>query len=138
MAGPLFLDFAVIEDLHRESVKLYGGMEGIRDRNLIESALASAINTHLYGDGNLFDIAATYAFHLAQAQAFLDGNKRTAAGAALMFLRANGISNLPESEKLYALIAIAERRLAKEISQSFFVRRRAPIHKYLPWPRRKK
>ena len=72
------------------------------------------MNAFFYANGNLFDIAAAYAFHLAQAQAFLDGNKRTGIGAALLFLRANGVTKVPEDIHLYdAMIAIAEKRLDK-------------------------
>ena len=111
---PFFLDFNLIEDIHQASLEAYGGLSGIRDRGLIESALGAAINTFYYANGDLFDIAATYAFHLAQAQAFLDGNKRTGIGAALLFLRANQITKMPQDEQLYdAMIAIAERRLDK-------------------------
>ncbi len=114
MADPIFLDFAVIEELHQASLETYGGSAGIRDRGLIESALGSAQNAYYYGGGDLFDIAAAYAFHLAQAQAYLDGNKRTGAGAALLFLRANGIRRVPADIQVYdAMIAIAERRLDK-------------------------
>jgi len=81
---------------------------------LIESAIGAAVNTYFYANGDLFDIAATYAFHLAQAQAFLDGNKRTGMGAALLFLRGNGIVRVPPYQELYdAMIAIAEKRLDK-------------------------
>src|SRR5262245_2350781 len=81
-------------------------------RGLVESALGSAINTYLYGRGDLFDIAATYGFHIAQAQAFLDGNKRTAVSIALTFLRLNGVEKLPRAEAIYdAMIAIAEHRM---------------------------
>jgi len=59
-------------------------------------------------------LRATYAFHLAQAQAFLDGNKRTGVGAALLFLRGNGVTRVPSDDQLYdAMIAIAEKRLDK-------------------------
>jgi len=72
------------------------------------------MNTFYYANGDLSDIAATYAFHLAQAQAFLDGNKRTGIGAALLFLKANGVSRVPTDDQLYdAMIAIAEKRLDK-------------------------
>jgi death-on-curing protein len=115
VADPVFLDFGVIEEIHQASLETYGGSPGIRDRNLIESALGSAINTFHYAGGDLFDIAATSAFHLAQAQAFLDGNKRTGVGAALLFLRANGVTRFPDDLQLYdALIAIAEKRLDKD------------------------
>ena len=87
---------------------------GVRDESLVLSALGAAENTHYFGNGDLFDIAAAYAFHIAQAQAFLDGNKRTAIAAALLFLRANGVAARPDQMRLYeAMIAIAERRLDK-------------------------
>jgi death-on-curing protein len=111
---PVFLDFAVVEDIHHASLEMYGGMPGIRDKTLIESALGAAKNTFHYAHGDLFDIAATYAFHLAQAQAFIDGNKRTAIGTAYLFLKANGIPGRPvELETYNAMIAIAEKRMDK-------------------------
>jgi death-on-curing protein len=111
---PVFLDFAVVEDIHHASLEMYGGTPGIRDRNLIESALGAARNTFNYASCDLFDIAATYAFHLAQAQAFLDGNKRTAVGTAYLFLRTNGVVGRPaDLETYHAMIAIAEKRLDK-------------------------
>ena len=114
MSAPLFLDFEVVAELHKDSLLKFGGTDGIRDRGLIESALASAINTYMYAGGDLFEIAATYGFHIAQAQAFLDGNKRTAVSASLTFLRTNGTAQLPSAEAIYdAMIAIAEKRLDK-------------------------
>jgi death-on-curing protein len=114
MADPLFLDFEAVERIHRDSLRRYGGTDGVRDRGLVESALGAALNTYWYGNGDLFDIAASYAFHIAQAQAFLDGNKRTAAGVALTFLILNNVEKLPSGEDIYdAMIAIAERRMDK-------------------------
>lgn len=86
----------------------------MRDPGAVESALASAQNTWFYAGGDLFDIAATYAFHLAESQAFLDGNKRTAVVSALTFLKLNGAYAPPNQSELYdAMIAIAQRRLDK-------------------------
>jgi len=121
MAEPWFIGLEVLLELHAESLRRYGGSEGIRDLGLIESALGAAQNTYFYGHGDLFDIAAAYAFHIAQAQAFLDGNKRTAAAAALVFLDENGISESPSDIELYdAMIAIAEKRLTKtQLAQLF-------------------
>jgi death-on-curing protein len=80
----------------------------------VDSALASAQNTFWYAQGDLFDIAAAYAFHLAESQAFVDGNKRVAAAAALVFLGINGVSILTASDELErAMIDIALRRLDK-------------------------
>jgi death-on-curing protein len=62
----------------------------------------------------LFDIAASYAFHIAEAQAFLDGNKRTAVAAALTFLKGNGVALRIDDAAIYdAIIAIAEKRMTK-------------------------
>jgi death-on-curing protein len=114
VSDPIFLDFRHVAEIHEESLVAYGGIPGIRDTGLIESAIGSAMNTFNYANGDLSDIAASYAFHLAQAQAFLDGNKRTGIGAALLFLKANGVSRVPADEQLYdAMIAIAEKRLDK-------------------------
>ena len=70
---------------HRDSLDEHGGIDGVRDEGAIESALAAAQNTWLYRNSDVFEIAATYAYHLAESQAFLDGNKRTAIASALIF-----------------------------------------------------
>ena len=72
MIDPVFLDFDHIEEIHEASLQAYGGTAGIRDKGLIESAIGSAMNTFHYANGDLSDIAASYAFHPAQAQAFLE------------------------------------------------------------------
>jgi death-on-curing protein len=111
---PEFLTLAIIEQLHADSLALFGGSDGIRDHGLIESALASAKNTFLYGNGDLCEIAASYAFHIAEAQAFLDGNKRTAAAAALTFLAGNAVKLLIDDITIYnAMIAIANKQMTK-------------------------
>ena len=76
--------------------------------------MASAQNTWAYAGGDLFDIAAAYAFHLAESQAFLDGNKRTGAGSAIVFLVLNGCRDTGQDMIIYeAMIAIARRELDK-------------------------
>ena len=114
MNEPQFITLDEILQIHSRSLAEHGGTEGTRDRGLLESALASAKNAFYYGAGVLFDVAAAYAFHLAQAQAFLDGNKRTAAAAAMVFLARNGRYAQPPKWGLYlAMIDIAEKKLAK-------------------------
>jgi len=85
--GPKFLSLAEVMYLHDQSLARYGGSAGIREPGLIESALGSAQNAICiwYGRGGLYEIAAAYAFHIAESQAFVDGNKRTAAAAAITF-----------------------------------------------------
>jgi death-on-curing protein len=112
-----FLTRAEIDELHSDSLREFGGIAGVRDDSLVESALGAAMNDRFYGDGDVFAVAAAYAFHIAQNQAFLDGNKRTATASALTFLAMNGHAVAHGTEDrtaIYdALIAIAERRMTK-------------------------
>lgn len=111
---PKFLSLAEVLYLHDQSLARYGGSAGIREPGLVESSLGAAQNTFWYGRGGLFEIASAYAFHIAQSQAFVDGNKRTAAGSAILFLRKNGIRFPKDDGSLYcAMIEIAEKRLDK-------------------------
>jgi len=85
----------------------------LRNENGLESAIAQPQNVYLYGGGDLYEIAAAYAYHLAESQAYLDGNKRTATQAALDFLEINGIdtSRLPELATYEAMIRVATHEL---------------------------
>ncbi len=113
----MFLTLEQVHRLHAMGLEDHGGSPGIRDAGLIESALASAKNTFLYGGGDDFEVAAAYAFHLAEAQAYLDGNKRVGITAALTFLAMQGYRRDPTieiQEQLYAaMIAIATHELDK-------------------------
>jgi death-on-curing protein len=111
---PRFLTLELVMMIHRQSLVEHGGIDGVRDRGAVESALASAQNTWLYRGGDLFEIAAPYTFHIAESQAFFDGNKRTAVTSALFFLAANGVHGKPDQNELYdAMIAIAKRQMDK-------------------------
>jgi death-on-curing protein len=112
---PTFVSREVVLEIHRASLERYGGIDGLREPGLLDSALMQPEATHYYGQGDLAPIAAAYAFHLAQNQPFLDGNKRTAMGSALLFLKANGIDvdNFDEAQLYDAMIAIAGKRLDK-------------------------
>lgn len=98
---PAFLTLAEVDYLHRQSIVRFGGMHGVGDAGLVESAVASARNTWHYGGGDFFDVAAAYAFHISEAQAFQDGNKRTGAAAALAFLRRNGYPVIEDDGSIY-------------------------------------
>ncbi len=117
MPDPVFLTREQVMFLHGRSLELYGGAEGVRDHGLIESSIAAGWNAWHYARADSFPIAATYAFHLSEAQAFLDGNKRTAVAAALAFLALNGHAHMPkveELEQLYnAMIGIASKQVTK-------------------------
>ena len=96
-------------------IEAYGGSHGIRELGLIESAVAQGQNAYSYGGFDLFGIAATYAYHLAESQAFLDGNKRVGSATALTFLEMNGVdvSRIGSHEVYGMMIHIATRDLNK-------------------------
>jgi death-on-curing protein len=102
--------------LHKRSLERHGGQDGVRDRSGLQAAIHQPQSLHHYTGCDLFEIAAAYAFHIAQAQACFDGNKRTAAAACYLFLRRNGVKRKAKMAGLVydALIAIAERRMSRE------------------------
>jgi death on curing protein len=117
LAGePLFLSVDEVLDLHADQLRLFGGSDGVRDRGALDSAVATPASTF---DGaflheDLFHMAAAYAFHIAENQPFVDGNKRTALNAALVFLDINGwVVSDPDARLYDAMLSIATRLLDK-------------------------
>jgi death-on-curing protein len=78
------------EAMHAEQIAEHGGLDGIRDRGLFESAMARPENLAAYGDPGVCDLAAAYAFGLARNHPFADGNKRTAFVVSITFMLLNG------------------------------------------------
>jgi death-on-curing protein len=111
---PIFVTEAMALGLHRVSLERHGGLDGLRDGNAFRSALAAGRNAWNYGGADLHGVAACYAFHLAESQAFIDGNKRTAVACAAVFLLLNGHRDSSQDMVLYdAMIAIARHELDK-------------------------
>ena len=101
--------------MHDHTLLEHGGTAGIRDAAALESALIAVRNRRLYEDAPLVQCAATYAYHLSQAHAFLDGNKRIAAMATEMFLRLNDMALRATNDEIAELfLGIA----ASEISRA--------------------
>jgi death-on-curing protein len=100
MSGPLAHPIvSSVIAIHAEALAAHGGSDGLRDRALLEAAVAAPQAT-MRGSPMLsapMEIAAAYLFHLCGNHPFVDGNKRTALAACLVFLSENGL--LPE-EKL--------------------------------------
>jgi death-on-curing protein len=112
MSEWIFLTREQGEQLHRIALEQHGGQDGVRDPSGLEAAVTGPRNVHYYAGGDVFDVAAAYAFHLTQSQAFVDGNKRTGMAAALVFLRVNGATVPRATGDLHAaMIPIAERRM---------------------------
>jgi death-on-curing protein len=106
---PEFLTREIIEAIHEDQIDTFGGLHGVRDENALESAIAAARNVYHYGRGDVYEVAAAYAYHLAESQAYFDGNKRTGVQASLVFLEGCGIdaSQLPEQQTYDLMIRIA-------------------------------
>lgn len=87
---PQWIDLNVVLAVHEQQISEHGGLAGIRDLGLIDSALKRPQNLMLYNDPDLFDLAAAYGFGLAKSHGFFDGNKRTAYVVTRLFLVLNG------------------------------------------------
>jgi death on curing protein len=110
---PYFLTREQIDMIHQDQIEAWGGLHGLRSEDALESAIAQPQNVYYYGDGDLYEIAAAYAFHIAESQAYFDGNKRTGVQAAADFLEVNGIDTtpLPELATYEAMIRVASHEL---------------------------
>ena len=105
MSEPIWLDVDEVIDMHAEQLAIFGGPEGIRDRGLLESAiLRRPVNQWHYGQTDMAALAAAYAFGLARNHPFVDGNKRIAFQAMMVFLRGNEIAFAPEPAQATAMI----------------------------------
>lgn len=114
MNEPVFLSREAVDLIHKASLEAFGGADGVRDENALESALAQPLQEHFYRQSDLFAIAAAYAFHVAENQPYIDGNKRTGLLSALNFLAVNGIiADQPVDEFYDAMIGIAQKRIDK-------------------------
>lgn len=85
-----WIDPAVVLAIHDVQLAEHGGMSGIRDMGLLQSALARPAQLEAYGDPDVFDLAAAYAYGIARNHPFVDGNKRTAYVVCMLFLRLHG------------------------------------------------
>ena len=107
------LSIDIVREIHSEAIKQFGGLNGVRDENLLASAVLTPQSSFggksPYAD--IGEIAAAYLFYICKNHPFLDGNKRTAMMAAIVFLRLNGIEPLPDSadwEKLMLDVAASK------------------------------
>jgi len=126
-----FVSRAAVEALHRESLAEHGGLDGIRDEGLLESALARCVNRAAYEpDSTIAQLAAALAFGLARNHPFNDGNKRIALIASFLFVELNGsrvvASEADAYDAIYRLAAgeIGEQGLAAWFEQHIKRKRR--------------
>ena len=120
--NPVFLTLGEILEIHQNQISRYGGASGIRDIGLLQSALAmpAAGFRGQYLHTDLFEMAAAYLFHITQNHPFVDGNKRTGAVAAIVFLALNEIElNADEDEFEKMVLQVAEGKTGKETIATF-------------------
>jgi death on curing protein len=115
MADWIWVRQDVVLALHDEQIAEHGGLSGLRDAALLESALARPLNLTAYGDPDAADLAAAYAYGLARNHPFADGNKRSAAVVALTFLLLNDIVfEISEAELVVMTLALAAGDLSED------------------------
>jgi death on curing protein len=118
-----FITLAEVIEIHKNQINIYGGEKGIRDINLLSSALALPRATF---DGeylckNIFEMAAAYAYHICQNHPFIDGNKRAGLVTALVFLEFNGIEiNDPGSALYDIMMDISKGKKGKKELEKIF------------------
>ena len=90
MSEPIWVPARAVYIIHDRQIARHGGASGLRDEGLLQGALQRPINKWQYENSDTFGCAAAYAFGVAKAHAFVDGNKRTAFVTSVTFLRLNG------------------------------------------------
>ena len=104
----IWIDPSVILAVHEEQLAEHGGAVGVRDAGLLESALARPRNLAHYGEPDVCQLAAAYAFGLAKNYPFIDGNKRSAFVATELFLALNGWRlDAPDTDCVVVMLSLA-------------------------------
>ncbi len=120
---PVFLDLDEVVSIHLDQIERYGGSPGTRDVGLLQSAVATAPagsgGGYLHTD--IYEMAAAYLFHIIRNHPFVDGNKRTGAVAAVVFLAMNSIEFHADEESFEAMVrSVAEGNAGKAEAAEFF------------------
>jgi death-on-curing protein len=116
MSEPEWLDIDIVLDFHAEQLALFGGADGIRDRGLLESALARPLNKYGYGETGLATLAAAYGFGIARNHPFIDGNKRTALASMIVFLGLNGVDlDVPQEAATAMMLSLAADEITEDV-----------------------
>ena len=122
MTEPFWLLREHAELIHERVLEKDGGSHGLRDANLLESALMRPQNLYMYGESDIFELAASYAEGIARNHAFVDGNKRTAFQTAVMFLYEHGfeLERAKGTEHADVIEQLAQGYLTREDVAQYF------------------
>ena len=126
---PVWIEKRVVLAYHDMQLAEHGGSTGVRDKGLLESALARPQNVAAYADDvpTLYRLAAAYAFGIARNHPFVDGNKRTALVAAIAFLERNGVAFAASQQEAYlTFYDLAAGKLSEEELTAWFEKNSTP------------
>ncbi len=124
---PIFLELGEVLLIHRDQLERYGGRAGVRDIRLLQTAVAmpraGIADRYLHQD--IFEMAAAYLSHLVTDHPFLDGNRRTGAVAAIVFLAMNNVEIDADEDELERLVRSVAEGAEKKSGIADFFRRQA-------------
>jgi death-on-curing protein len=122
---PLWITYEQAIAIHSRQLRRFGGAPGLRDEGMLRSALERPINKWRYEQSELAELASAYAYGLAKNHAFVDGNKRIAFMAMMVFLHKNGVPFEPNPAHATAMILslaageVSEESLARWIRDNW-------------------
>ena len=117
----IFLYKQELLEIHKKLIEEFGGIHGLHDDAALESAMTAAENRAYYENANISVCAATYAYHIAQAHAFIDGNKRIAAAASEIFCEINGVKLDASDNEIYEIfMGIAAGKKSRDEVEKIF------------------
>ncbi len=109
MADPIWISGTIAQFIHDDQIAAHGGVYGLLNAAMLESALARPQNLYSYEQADLFSLAAAYGYGIAKNHAFIDGNKRTAFMVMFTFLQVNGWRLVvPEPEVVVTMQQLAD------------------------------
>ena len=129
MNEPKWITKDILLSVHAELLNRFGGLSGIRDEGLLDSALNRPKHLLSYGSPTLFQMAASYSHGIVKNHPFLDGNKRTGFMSAYIFLGVNGWSlEAPEEEAVLETLALAAGETSEEAYAAWLERTSVPTN----------
>jgi death on curing protein len=129
MEEPRWISKRAVLAMHNEQLAEHGGSDGIRDKTLLDSALAKPLNVFAYAyEPDVFRLSASYAFGIARNHAFVDGNKRTALVVSLTFLDRNGWDIVAPKEDVYfTFLHLADGTLSEDELTTWLTKHAIPL-----------
>lgn len=112
MTEPIWIDATDVHAFHQEMLARFGGLSGMRDPHLLDSALNRPLHRFTYEKPALFELATDYAVGIVKNHPFFDGNKRAGFMAAALFLEINGLPfDAPEEEVVVYTLGLAASKI---------------------------